>query len=123
MYAEMLAADMVKSPDQRQRYLETLCVEADRLTHLVDNVLLYARLERTQPGKNRVTISVGEMLDRFTSRLADRTEQAELKLVVECHPEARQITLRTDPAAVEQIVFNLIDNACKYSAPASDKSI
>lgn len=123
MYAEMLAADMIKEPDQRQRYLETLCVEADRLTHLVDNVLLYARLERTQPGKNRVAISVGEMLDRFTSRLADRAEQADLKLVVECDASARQLTLHTDPAAVEQIVFNLIDNACKYAVPADDKSI
>lgn len=123
MYAEMLAADMVKSPDQRQRYLETLCVESDRLTYLVDNVLLYARLERTQPGKNRVAISVGEMLDRFTSRLSDRAEQAELKLVVECDLAVRQVTLHTDPAAVEQIVFNLIDNACKYSVPASERSI
>jgi len=123
MYAEMLAADMIKEPDQRQRYLETLCVEADRLTHLVDNVLLYARLERTQPGKNRVAISVGEMLDRFTSRLADRAEQADLKLVVECDVSARQLTLQTDPAAVEQIVFNLVDNACKYAVPCSDQLI
>jgi signal transduction histidine kinase len=123
MYAEMLAADIVKEPDQRQRYLETLCVEADRLTHLVDNVLLYARLERTQPGRNRVAISVGEMLDRLSSRLTDRAEQADLKLIVECDAAARQLTLHTDPSAVEQIVFNLVDNACKYAVPSSDQSI
>jgi len=123
MYAEMLAADMVQAPQQRQQYLETLCVEADRLTHLVDNVLLYARLERTKPGRNRVSITVGEMLDRFVQRLSDRAEQSHFKLVVECDDAARQLTVQTDPGAVEQIVFNLIDNACKYAVPASDRSI
>jgi signal transduction histidine kinase len=123
MYAEMLAGDMVTSPEQRQRYLETLCVEADRLTHLVDNVLLYARLERSRPGKNRVSIEVGQMLERFTSRLADRAEQAELKLVVQCDDAISRELITTDPSAVEQIAFNLVDNACKYAVPASNKSL
>ena len=123
MYADMLAADIVTSPEQRQRYLETLCVEADRLTHLVDNVLLYARLERASPGKNRVSVSVDEIVERFTSRLADRAQQAEFNLVVECDEAVRAQKLFTDPAAIEQIVFNLLDNACKYAVLADDKSI
>jgi len=123
MYTEMLAADMVTSPAQRQQYLETLCVESDRLTHLVDNVLLYARLERARPERNRSSISVDEMLQRFTSRLADRAEQAGKNLVVECSESTRGISILTDPGAVEQIVFNLIDNACKYAVPCDDPSI
>ena len=53
MYAEMLAAGMVPDAQQRQRYLETLRSEADRLSHLVENVLQYARLERGRPGGRR----------------------------------------------------------------------
>ena len=45
MYAEMLADDMVPDPDQRREYLSTLLVESNRLRHLVENVLTYARLE------------------------------------------------------------------------------
>ncbi len=49
MYAEMLAEGMVRDEQQRDRYLSTLRQEADRLSHLVDNVLQYARLgTRTQ---------------------------------------------------------------------------
>ncbi|MCX5677204.1 MAG: ATP-binding protein, partial [Planctomycetota bacterium] len=31
--------------------------------------------------------------------------------------------VRADPSAVEQILFNLVDNACKYAAGAADKRI
>jgi signal transduction histidine kinase len=42
----MLAEDMVRDPAQRTDYCRTLQREADRLSHLVQNVLDYARLER-----------------------------------------------------------------------------
>jgi signal transduction histidine kinase len=123
MYAEMLADGMVPEPAQRQQYLQTLRIEADRLAHLVENVLQYARLERGRPGKRREEVSLGGLLHRFESRLADRAAQAEMKLEVEVADEDRDATLATDSAAVEQIVFNLVDNACKYAAAASDKRI
>ena len=123
MYAEMLAEGMVPSAEQRQKYLETLRREADRLAHLVENVLQYARLERGKPTRNLETLSVGGLLDRIAPRLADRAEQAEMKLVVEADEPARDALLRTDSGAVEQILFNLVDNACKYAAAADDKQI
>ncbi|HEX5105905.1 MAG TPA: HAMP domain-containing sensor histidine kinase [Pirellulaceae bacterium] len=123
MYAEMLAGGMVPEADQRQRYLETLRVEADRLAHLVENVLQYARLERGRPGKRREEVSIASLLDRCESRLAERAAQAEMRLEVEAAEADREVTLATDSAAVEQIVFNLVDNACKYAGQANDKRI
>jgi signal transduction histidine kinase len=123
MYAEMLAGGMVPEADQRQRYLDTLRVEADRLAHLVENVLQYARLERGRPGKRREEVSLASLLDRCESRLAERAAQAEMKLVVEATDADRDSTLATDSAAVEQILFNLVDNACKYAAASADKRI
>jgi len=123
MYAEMLSAGMVPEAEQRQRYLETLRIEADRLAHLVENVLQYARLERGRPGKRREEVSLHHLLDRCQSRLADRAVQAEMKLAVELPADGGELTLATDSAAVEQILFNLVDNACKYAASASDKRI
>jgi signal transduction histidine kinase len=123
MYAEMLAEGMVTSSQQRQRYLQTLRIEADRLAHLVENVLQYARLERGRPGQRREEVSLGELVDHCQHRLAERAAQAEMQLVVEIDEETRGTTLATDAAAVEQIVFNLVDNASKYAAQASDKRI
>jgi signal transduction histidine kinase len=123
MYAEMLSEGMVPDADQRQKYLNTLRIEADRLSHLVENVLQYARLERGRPGQRREPTPLTALLDHCTSRLTDRAAQAELKLVVERDETEGETTTATDVAAVEQILFNLVDNACKYAAAASDKRL
>jgi signal transduction histidine kinase len=123
MYAEMLSEGMVPDAAQRQEYLETLRIEADRLAHLVENVLQYARLERGRPGKRREQASLVQLLDRCNTRLADRAEQAGMKLEVQLVQRDHGLTVATDPAAVEQILFNLVDNACKYAAQAADKRI
>src|SRR5690606_17536964 len=100
----------------RRRYLETLRVEADRLTHLVANVLAYARLERTSTDGRVETISVEELLYVATGRLADRAAQKDLALSCEPAGDVLGKFVMADPAAVEQILFNLVDNACKYAS-------
>ena len=46
MFAETLLLDRVRSDEERQRSLEIIDQEARRLSHLVDNVLLFSRGER-----------------------------------------------------------------------------
>ena len=83
MYAEMLAEDMVPEESQRKQYLNTLRAEAVRLTHLVENVLAYARLERGRLDRRLETVSLGELIGSMQNRLADRAAQAGMELVVE----------------------------------------
>ena len=123
MYAEMLAEGMVPDEEQRQRYLETLRVEADRLHHLVENVLQYARLERGSPGRRREQTNLGSLLDRLIARLADRAIQAEMKLQVDLSEADRLAAIAVDVGAVEQILFNLVDNACKYASGSKDRRL
>ncbi len=124
MYAEMLAENMVPDEQTRHGYLETLRIEADRLTHLVENVLSYARLERSRPARRIGSVSVAEVLgDSAMGRLTDRARQADLTLSVEADETIRQSRAQADPAAVEQILFNLVDNACKYAATATDRTL
>jgi signal transduction histidine kinase len=123
MYAEMLAENMVPREADKQTYLQTLQAEAERLGHLVENVLTYARLERGRRLAPRETVSVGALVDRVHARLAERCRQADMELATEIADDSRARTLVTDPASVEQIFFNLVDNACKYAREASDRRI
>lgn len=122
MYSEMLAEGMV-GPEKRDRYLQTLQREADRLGHLVDNVLTYARLDggrsSTRPGR----IRAGEILDHVRPRLDDRAHQAGLELSLEADQASLDAEVRADLSAVEQIMLNLVDNACKYAAGAEDRRL
>ncbi len=123
MYTEMLAEGMVTDADKRERYLARLHSEADRLGHLVENVLSYARLERGRAGGDLETVTPRDLLERMQTQLAARARQAGMELVVEPEPDALGKPLRIDASAVERIVYNLVDNACKYAARADDQRI
>jgi signal transduction histidine kinase len=113
MYAEMLAEDMVPAETDRKSYLNTLRSESDRLIHLVENVLAYARLERGSAAGRRTTLTVAELIAAVEGRLRARLAQCGMELTVSAEG-AEEARLETDPSAVEQILFNLVDNACKY---------
>ena len=61
-----------------------------------------------------------EILGRVERRLSERAGQSGMQLVVEGRGDARS---RADVAAVEQILFNLVDNACKYAAVGDSRVI
>lgn len=123
MYAEMLAEGMVPSPEKQRQYARTMKIEADRLGHLVENVLRFARLERRTVATRAVSSTIATLFERFQNRLIERAGQAGMTVSIEIDDATRRSSISTDPGTVEQIVFNLIDNACKYAASATDKTI
>ena len=92
MYTEMLAEGMVPDRHQQQDYLHTLRAEAARLSHLVENVLSYARLERGRADGRVERIPLGRLVDPIVSRLADRARQASMELVVEKDDAVRTLS-------------------------------
>ena len=123
MYVEMLAEGMVRDEEQSRHYLKTLQAEAARLTHMVENVLAYARLERGRANGRVESIGLGELLDRVRGRLVQRAEPAGMEIVVAAEASARRQCVEANVSAVEQVLFNLVDNACKYASAAEDKRI
>ena len=129
LYTEMLEEGRVSGEERRRQYLVTLRSEAERLCHLVDNVLAYARLERGRPGRRLESVNLKDFLAQAAERLADRAGQAGMHLVVtdaQCAaaPSPRPSdNVQADAPAVEQILLNLVDNACKYAASAENRAI
>jgi signal transduction histidine kinase len=114
LYTEMLLDDIVPA-GERPSYLATLKREADRLGHLVENVLTFSRLERRAKAARTESLPLGDLLERIVPRLAERAAQAGLALNVEASPEISAQPVRVDLASAEQILLNLVDNACKYA--------
>lgn len=123
MYSEMLADGVVSDPVAQRDYLETLRQEADRLSRVVENVLAWSRLEQGRFASRREPVQVAALLERLRPPLARRLADAGGELVLQLVGTVGEIVLVTDEDAVGQILFNLVDNAAKYAAGATDRRV
>ena len=123
LYTEMLAEGMVPGEEQQRQYLSTLKQEADRQYHLIENVLAYSRMERGRYGRQKEILCLGTWLERVQPSLAELAERAAMTLVPADENQWTDLHLFTDAGALERILFNLVDNACKYAHSAADKRI
>lgn len=118
LYSEMLSEGMVKDDAKKRDYLRTMLSESERLNHLVENVLSYARIERGTARSKVESLTIGDLVERMRPVLQRRVDQEDAALSIEVDDDRGEI--ETDITAVEQILFNLVDNACKYGVPEGE---
>ena len=117
LYAELLAEGRVRDEAKRADYLVTIGQETQRLGRLVANVLDFSRLEQGKKKYAPAALDLAAELRRLADTHAPRLAVAGLALRVEAQ---ESLALTTDRDAVEQIVLNLLDNACKYAAEGGE---
>lgn len=113
MYAELLGEGRIADADKRQRYLQVIIAESQRLTRLVNNVLDFSRLEQRRKQYHLITLALPELMHQVLDGQALRLGEAGMKLLRRI-PE-QPLAVRADRDAVEQVLLNLIDNAIKYA--------
>ena len=119
LYSEMLADGMVTDEERKEEYLRTMLGESERLNHLVENVLSYSQIERGNARAQKEKLAVRDLIERIRPVLLRRVDQEDAALSIELPDELGEV--ETDVTAVEQILFNLIDNACKYGLPKTGR--
>ena len=114
LYSELLSTGMVRDEEKQRGYLETLCRESDRLSHLVENVLSYSQIERGSARAKCESVSLESLLQRMEHRWVERGKEEGMSVNLDLPSEMASIEMNVDVTSVDQIMFNLIDNACKY---------
>jgi signal transduction histidine kinase len=122
LYLDMLTSGFVTDDARKEEYLKTLAGESDRLNRLISNVLDYARLEKQGARAAPTQTAVSDLLESVRATWDERCQAAGKELVVE-DSMAASTNFSTDVGLVQQILGNLIDNACKYSNAAKDRRI
>ncbi len=121
MYGEMLRDGMVSREDKRQQYYQTITAETERLTRLVQNVLELSRLEQKKRSMKMQVGDVVPVMEEALALLEPHAEKQGFKLCLTAGNDLPRV--RYDRDALLQVLFNLVDNALKYSAAARHKEI
>ncbi|MFN4258711.1 MAG: sensor histidine kinase [Gemmataceae bacterium] len=121
LYLDMLTSGMIRDEHKKNDYLRTLNNEAERLYRLVSNVLDFSRLENQRPRLEQSQIHVNELCEQLSATWQGRCHDADKELVIDNAAGAASFT--SDAGLIQQILGNLIDNACKYSKEAADRRI
>jgi signal transduction histidine kinase len=122
LYLDMLVNGLVRDEKQRGEYILTLNAEANRLSRLVGNVLDFSRLENQRPRLNRTRVTGADLVAQVEATWKSRCQDSDKELVIE-NALNDGAALCTDGELVQQILGNLLDNACKYSRGAADRRV
>ena len=121
MHAEMLRDGMVSGAEKQREYYATITSESERLTRLINNVLEFSRLESQKVERPLTQESLEEPLRDVVQLLRPHAQSQGFTLVLEVDADLAPAAFERD--ALQQLLFNLIDNALKYARTAERKEI
>lgn len=111
--AENLNEGWVTEKEKQQEYFYLIEREAERLTHLVENILDFSRIERAKKVYRMETTSVGDATKKAIERFRLLVDGQ--GVVIKENIENELPPYMLDSEAYEQVLLNLMDNAVKYS--------
>jgi K+-sensing histidine kinase KdpD len=99
----------------RKEMLEIIDEEADRLDRFIEGLTKLARIDAGEMHLRRQWCSIDEIITIALKRAEPRTRGHQMEVWVENELPA----LKVDEPAIAEVVYTLIDNAAKYSPPAT----
>jgi two-component system, OmpR family, phosphate regulon sensor histidine kinase PhoR len=112
-YLETLLDEPQQPPGELLRILEVMERHSDRLYALVEDVLSLARLESPAAELDLSEISLPEFLQEILDDWKKRLEAKQLKSHLDVPLDLPK--LEADESRLQEIIYNLLDNAVKYS--------
>jgi signal transduction histidine kinase len=101
---------------KRTRYLDNILTAGRNLLALINSLLEMARIEAGKIELRIEQASARDMCDALMGLLQPLADKRGVELVLEAQPDLP--TLRTDIRKLQQIVFNFLSNALKFSTYA-----
>jgi two-component system sensor histidine kinase KdpD len=117
--SSLKAYDATLSISAKQELLGSILEEAERLNRFIANLLDMTRLESGAISPNLESIDLSDVVGSALRRASRVLAQHEVGLSL----ASGLPMLRLDPVLFEQALFNLLDNAAKYSPPGSKVTV
>lgn len=115
MAAESLRMGAIENPKFKERFLSNIQREADRLTRLVNELLVISNLEDAKTTLHLSSFDLGTLLEDVMSTMEPHARVNDIGLVGE-FPDILP-TMYADRDRLLQVLINLVDNAIKCNRP------
>lgn len=114
-YIETLLHDRDFSDEEFVRILEVMKKHSDRLSALTEDLLSLAKLESAHPNLHLEPVRLSELFAGIVRDWARRFAENRLRIDVSVDSDLPLIP--ADPTRLQEVLYNLLDNAAKYSPP------
>ena len=117
-YGELLA-DGITGPvnDEQKKQLTRIRWSANHLLEIIDEILTLARMEAGKEKVDIVDVDVPQLLESVAAMAEPLAAEKGLSFALDVEPA--ELTVRTDPMKLRQVLLNLISNAVKYTTDGS----
>ncbi|MEY2482426.1 MAG: two-component system, OmpR family, phosphate regulon sensor histidine kinase PhoR [Verrucomicrobiota bacterium] len=112
-YVETLRDDPEVSRPELRRIVDAMERHSRRMNSLVEDLLSLAQLEVSDPQLEFADVELGALLGSIGRDWEKRFASKQLALALEVAPDLPRV--RADELRLQEIVYNLFDNALKYS--------
>jgi signal transduction histidine kinase len=114
MFAEALQMKYATDPAVHKEYLDTIVNESERLTRLLNNVLDFSRIDRSQKNYQMEMLPLGEVVYAAAQTMQYPFAEQGFRLGLTIIDDGIPPVL-IDRDAILQAILNLLTNAMKYS--------
>ncbi|MEK4029555.1 ATP-binding protein [Pseudobacillus sp. FSL P4-0506] len=118
-YADVARRKNIEEKD-REKYLDIIYEESEKLSALMKDLFDLAKIDRNSFIINRKKVEICPYLTTVCEKMLPAFQEKGIELEMECREE---MYVLMDPLRFEQILFNLLDNAMKYSCPHTKTTI
>ncbi|MBJ6724314.1 ATP-binding protein [Geomesophilobacter sediminis] len=120
-YAETLTSGGPVTPEQSARFLSIILAHSERLASLVGDLLTLSQLESGSISLDLKKVQLGDLAAQVVSLLEQKSQAKGIAVTADLLHNAPPVL--ADPARVEQVLVNLLDNAIKYTTPGGDVTV
>jgi K+-sensing histidine kinase KdpD len=117
--SSLLQKDITFDEETRTSFIQTIDSESDRLSHLIDELLLMSRIEAGVFKANKNLYDMSEIVASIRDRLFAIAVKHHLKISV---PDNLP-SLMVDGSRIGEVITNLVENAVKYSPEGTQISL